>query len=169
MSKESLISGAQEALPDGFTNEVVTAAGMFFPRGHTGGAFVGGLLGDSVGGLLGDAGSAVGTVGGALGGMHAADARSGLPERMIVAVTGAAVYGFDSRRSPNGRQPTTLLFRIPRANLGFRVRPRVNVRVLELTDQVSGSSIQLEGSRLPGQHANTVINALTRGAKNPGQ
>ena len=37
---------------------------------------------------------------------------------------------------------------------------RVNVRVLELIDGPSGDKIELEGPRLPGFHAGSVIDAL---------
>jgi hypothetical protein len=37
----------------------------------------------------------------------------------------------------------------------------VNVRVLELIDEASGSAIELEGNRLPVTHSKDVIEALT--------
>jgi hypothetical protein len=40
------------------------------------------------------------------------------------------------------------------------VHPRVNVRVLELIDEATGSRIELEGNRLPVTHSKTVIDLL---------
>jgi hypothetical protein len=37
----------------------------------------------------------------------------------------------------------------------------VNVRVLELVDNASGSKIELEGNRLPVTHSRDVIDELT--------
>ena len=41
-----------------------------------------------------------------------------------------------------------------------RFHPRMNVRVLELIDDASGSRIELEGSRLPVTHSGDVIHPL---------
>jgi hypothetical protein len=43
----------------------------------------------------------------------------------------------------------------------MKVHQRVNVRVLELVDSSSGSSIQLEGNRIPLTHTKDVIDALS--------
>jgi hypothetical protein len=136
----------------------VVAVGEFNPRGHSGGMFAGGLAGDAAGGLLGEAGSAAGLGVGSLAGMHSADARSGLPETMLVGVSATMVYGFaaPTRRS----EPTALVFQVPRADLTARVHQRVNVRVLELIDTDSGSRIELEGNRVPLTHSKDVIDAL---------
>jgi len=40
------------------------------------------------------------------------------------------------------------------------VHQRVNVRVLELIHGPSGDAVELEGPRLPGFHAGSVIDAL---------
>ncbi|HEU0023713.1 MAG TPA: hypothetical protein VFQ12_03740 [Thermoleophilaceae bacterium] len=155
-AEEHIVELVQRALGrEGIDDELI-AAGQFFPRGHTGGAFVGGLLGSEVGGGL--AGS-VATAGGALAGMHAADAASTLPERMLVGVSATTVYGFDTHRE-HEREPTTLIFRLERDGLDVRVHQRVNVRVLELIDEASGSAVELEGSRVPTLHAGEVIKAL---------
>jgi hypothetical protein len=42
-----------------------------------------------------------------------------------------------------------------------KVHQRVNVRVLELIDEDSGSRIELEGNRLPVTHSKDVIEALS--------
>ena len=71
----------------------------------------------------------------------------------------STVYGFDTHRERE-REPTELLFRLPRSRLEVRVHPRVNVRVLELIDGTSSSRVELEGERLPGFHVSDVIDAL---------
>jgi hypothetical protein len=148
----------QEALAARGIDDGVVAVGEFNPRGHSGGMFTGGLAGDAAGGLLGEAGSAAGLGVGSLAGMHSADARSGLPETMLVGVSATMVYGFaaPTRRS----EPTALVFQVPRAGLTARVHQRVNVRVLELIDTDSGSRIELEGNRVPLTHSKDVIDAL---------
>lgn len=148
----------QEALAARGIDDGVVAVGEFNPRGHSGGMFAGGLAGDAAGGLLGEAGSAAGLGVGSLAGMHSADARSGLPETMLVGVSATMVYGFaaPTRRS----EPTALVFQVPRAGLTARVHQRVNARVLELIDTDSGSRIELEGNRVPLTHSKDVIDAL---------
>jgi hypothetical protein len=90
--------------------------------------------------------------------MHAAGARSGLPDKMLVGVTATTVYGFAAPTRHS--QPTALVFQVPRAGLTVQVHQRVNVRVLELIDEASGSRIELEGNRLPVTHSQDVIAAL---------
>ena len=148
----------QEALAARGIDDEVVAVGEFNPRGHSGGMFAGGLAGDAAGGLLGEAGSAAGLGVGSLAGMHAADARSGLPETKLVGISAPMVNGFaaPTRRS----EPTALVFQVPRAGLTAKVHQRVNVRVLELIDTDSGSRIELEGNRVPLTHSKDVIEAL---------
>jgi hypothetical protein len=82
--------------------------------------------------------------------MHAADAASGLPAKMLVGVSATIVYGFAAPTRHS--EPTALAFQVPRAGLTVKVHQRVNVRVLELIDDESGSRIELEGNRLPVTH-----------------
>jgi hypothetical protein len=56
--------------------------------------------------------------------------------------------------------PRLWRFSSPRAGLETAVHQRVNVRVLELVDGVSGSRIELEGNRLPVTHSRDVLEAL---------
>lgn len=148
-----MVQEVQEALVRLGVDDEVKAAGIFFPRGHTGGAFVGGLLGDDLAG-------SVGMAGGVLAGQHAADARSGLPERMLFGVSETMVYGFDTSREDHARRPTEMIFRLQRASLEVKVHQRVNVRVVELIDRESGAKIELEGQRLPGFGVSDVLHAL---------
>lgn len=154
-----MVEAVQGALAKRGVDDQVVAAGQFNPRGHTGGMFVGGMAGGDAGSTLGGAADAIGTAAGSLAGMRAADAASGLPETMLVGVTDSTVYGFAGR---SRRQvPTDLAFEVPRAGLTARVHQRVNVRVLELIHDDSGSTIELEGNRLPVTHSKDVIAALT--------
>ena len=159
MSEESMVEAVEGALAARGIDEQVVAAGQFNPRGHTGGLFVGGIAGGDAGSRLGEVADAVGTAAGSLAGMRAADAASGRPDTMLVGVTDATVYGFAGRS--RHAVPSDLVFQVPRAGLTTRLHQRVNVRVLELIDEASGSTIELEGNRLPVTHSNDVIEALT--------
>jgi hypothetical protein len=158
MSEERMLELVQDALAARGIDDRVVAVGQFEPRGHTGGLFVGGLLGGDAGGVLGAVGEAVGTGAGALAGMRAADASSGLPAQMLVGVSETTVYGFAAPTRHS--EPTALAFQVPRAGVTAKVHQRVNVRVLELIDDASGSRIELEGNRLPVTHSKDVIEAL---------
>jgi hypothetical protein len=158
MSEERMVELVQKALRDRGIDDQVIAVGQFNPRGHTGGLFVGGLLGSDAGGALGAIGEGVGLGAGSIAGMHAADASSGLPANMLVGVSETTVYGFaaHTRRA----EPTDLAFQVPRSDVEAKVHQRVNVRVLELIDDESGSRIELEGNRLPVTHSKDVIEVL---------
>jgi hypothetical protein len=158
MSEEQMTELVQGALAESGITDEVLAAGQFNPRGQTGGMFAGGLADSEAGGLLGDAGEAVGLGAGSVAGMRAAGARSGLPARMLVGVTATMVYGFAAPTRHS--EPTALVFQVPRAGLSVKVHQRVNVRVLELIHDSSGSRIELEGSRLPVTHSKDVIGIL---------
>ena len=158
MSEETMVELLQGALEERGIEDRVEAAGQFNPRGHSGGMFVGGLLGGDAGSALGGVGESVGVGAGSLAGMKAADAASGLPDKMLVGVSATTVYGFaaPTRRS----EPTALAFQVPRDGVTAKVHQGVNVRVLELIDDASGSRIELEGNRLPVTHSKDVIEAL---------
>jgi hypothetical protein len=158
-TRRSSRRGSAEGWCNRLRKRSVVAAGQFNPRGHTGGLFVGGLVGGDAGGLLGGVGQAVGTGAGSLAGMRAADAASGLPAELLVGVSATTVYGFAAPTRHD--EPTALAFQVPRAGLTAKVHQRVNVRVLELIDDASGSRIELEGNRLPVTHSKDVIEALS--------
>jgi len=149
----------QRALEARGIDDEVIAAGEFNPRGHSGAMFAGGLAGGEVGEKLGGLGEGVGVATGSLAGMHASDAASGLPEKMLIGVSPTTVYGFAERT--RREEPTVLVFRISRADLTVSVHKRVNVRVLELIHGSSDSRIELEGNRLPVTHSRDVIEALS--------
>jgi hypothetical protein len=158
MSEKKMVGLIRHALRAQGIQDDVVAAGQFNPRGHTGGMFVGGLAGGDVGSVLGGAGEAVGVGAGSLAGMRAADAASGLPAKMLVGVSATTVYGFAA--ATRHSEPTALVFKVPRAGLTVEVHQRLNVRILELIDNASGSRIELEGNRLPVTRSKDVIDAL---------
>jgi hypothetical protein len=158
MSEDRMVELIQDALAQRGIEDQIVAAGQFNPRGHTGGLFVGGLVGGDAGGLIGGVAESVGTAGGALGGMKANDAASGLPENMLVGVSATTVYGLAA--TTRHSEPTAVVFQAPRESITARVHQRVNVRVLELIDDETGSRIELEGNRLPVTHSKDVIEAL---------
>jgi hypothetical protein len=159
MSEEAMERAVQQALAREGIDEQVLAAGQFNPRGHTGSMFAGGLAGGEIGGAAGSVGEAVGEVAGVAGGMRANEASSGMPQWMLVGVTAEAVYGFDGRS--RSKTPGAMVFKAKRAGLEVKVHQRVNVRVLELIHQESGSRIELEGNRVPLAHSKDVIEALS--------
>ncbi len=153
-----MVELVQDALRERGIDDQIIAVGQFNPRGHTGGLFVGGLLGSDAGGALGAVGEGVGLGAGSLAGMKAADAASGLPANMLVGVSETTVYGFAAKTRHD--EPTDLAFQVPRSRVTAKVHQRVNVRVLELIDDESGSRIELEGNRLPVTHSKDVIEVL---------
>jgi hypothetical protein len=158
VAEKQMVEIVEGALRDLGVPEEVTAAGQFMPRGHTGSMFAGGLVGDSLTGSLGGLADSVGTVGGSLAGAHVHDASTGLPGTMLVGVTPTHVCAFDSRSRHKAAGP--IVFRVPRQRLRVEVHQRVNVRILELVDQDTGSRIELEGNRIPLTHSKDVIEAL---------
>jgi hypothetical protein len=158
MSEERMAELVQGALAESGIEDQVLAVGQFNPRGQTGGMFAGGLTGSAAGGLFGEAGDLAGVGVGSVAGRHAASAASGLPPSMLVGVTATMVYGFAAPTRHS--EPTALVFQVPRAGLSVKVHQRVNVRVLELIHDDSGSRIELEGNRLPVTHSKDVIDVL---------
>jgi hypothetical protein len=158
MSEESMVDLVQGALRAGGVDDEVIAVGQFYPRGHTGGLFAGGFLGGDAGDALGGIAGAVGVGVGSIAGKHAADRASGLPGVMLVGVSASTVYGFAAK---SRRKVNELVFRVDRTGLTAKVHQRVNVRVLELIDDDTGSRIELEGNRIPVTHAQDVIKVLT--------
>lgn len=158
MSEERMTELVQGALTESGIDDQVLAAGQFSPRGATGGIFAGGLVGSDAGGLFGEAGEAVGLGVGMIAGRHAAGEIQALPDMMLVGVSDTTVYGFAgrSRRTEPGR----MVFQVPRTGLTVKVHQRVNVRVLELIHDDTGSRIELEGNRLPVTHSKDVIDVL---------
>ena len=159
MSEERMIEIMGEALSSQGIDDAVLAVGEFYPRGHTGAGFAGGLIGSDAGGALGSLGESAGAAGGYAAGTHAHDAATGLPDKLLVGVSETTLYGFAEHTRHSA--PGGLVFRMPRERLEAKVRQRVNVRVLELIDSESGSRVELEGNRLPVTHSKDVIDMLS--------
>jgi hypothetical protein len=161
MSEEAMVEAVQAAINDRGIDDEIVAAGQFNPRGHSGGLFAGGFIGGDLGDAIGGPAGAIGVGAGSIAGMHAADADSGLPGFMLIGVSETTVYGFAGRS--RRKEPTDLVFQVPREGLTTKVHQRVNVRVLELIDDASGSRIELEGNRMPVTHTKDVIHLLENG------
>jgi len=157
MSEAKIVEVVNEALASAGIEDTVMVAGEFNPRGHSGAGFAGGLVGGGVGDSIGSLVGGVGTAGGYMAGTRAQDDVSGLPGRMVVGVSETTIYGFAGNRA----HPKALVFRVPRDGVEAKVHQRVNVRVLELVDTADGSTIELEGMRLPITHSKDVIEELT--------
>jgi hypothetical protein len=154
MAEQDMIEGVQGALDDLGIDDHIVEVGQFEPRGMTGSLFAGGMIGDAIGGSVG---GAIGM----LGGIAESKRSSGLPLHMLVGASASTVYGFAMPKRGRRGEPHQLLFRVPRAQLKAVVHGRVNVRVLELVDEASGSRIELEGNRLPITHSHDLIEYVT--------
>lgn len=159
MSQQRMVESVTEALRRLAVDGPALAVGQFFPRGHTGSMFAGAFLGDGLGGGGGGLADSIATIGGSVAGYKIHDASSGLPERMLIAVTSTAVYGFAA--TSRASEAEALVFALHRDDLTVRVHPRVNVRILELIQTSTGAKLQVEGNRIPLTHSKDVIDALT--------
>ena len=63
-------------------------------------------------------------------------------------------------RRPAFRRSCSSASRQTTSTASLAVHKRVNVRVLELINEQSGSKIELEGNRVPVTHSKDVIEAL---------
>jgi len=159
MAEKDMIAAVQAAVADHGIDDTIVEVGQFEPRGMVGSMFAGGLIGNEVGDAVGGVGGAIGGAVGSLGGIAASSKAQGLPTNMLVGASASTVYGF---KMSGGRrkEPHDLLFHMPRADLDVKVHGRVNVRILELIDEKTGSRIELEGSRLPITHAHDLMRYL---------
>lgn len=158
MSEEEMVDHVQAAITRLGIDDTILAAGEFSPRGHSGSMFIGGMGGSLVGEFTGSVGEAVGVGVGSLAGARENDRAAGLPSYLIVGASESSVYGFAGRRSSTLTEP---VFSVRRSDIEVVVHQRVNVRVLELVDHASGSSIELEGNRVPLTHSKAVIDLLS--------
>jgi hypothetical protein len=160
MAEKDMIKAVQAAVDHHGIDDTIREVGQFMPRGMTGSMFAGGMIGGEVGGAFGQVGDAIGTAAGALGGLAANAESRGMPTQMLVGASDSMVYGFKMSEGGRRKEPHELVFRVPRAGLDVRVHGRVNVRVLELIDEDTGSKIELEGGRLPVTHSHDLIKFL---------
>jgi hypothetical protein len=164
MAEKDMIKAVQAALDHDGIGDTIREVGQFMPRGVTGSMFAGGMIGSEVGGAFGQLGDAIGGAAGALGGMGAGAAARGMPMQMLVGASDSMVYGFKMAEGGRRKEPHELIFRVPRDGLDVVVHGRVNVRVLELIDEKTGSKIELEGNRIPITHSHDLIKFVA-GAK----
>ena len=160
MSEDSMVALMQAALEHHGIADTIEVAGQFEPRGRSGAMMAGGFLGAGVAGdVVGEAASGLGLGAGMAAGSAAGSKASGLPRLMLVGASETTVYGMHTRS--RRKEPDRIVFSVPRANLHATVHQRLNVRILELVDDSSGASIQLEGSRVPVTHSKDVMDYLT--------
>ena len=146
-----MVELAQAALDHHGVQDTIVAVGQFTPRGASGSRMAGGLIGDDLAG-------GVGLGAGMIAGAKANAAASGLPPMVMLAVSESMVYGMHSRS--RRQEPDEIIFTVPRDGLEAKIHQRVNVRVLELANERTGQSIQLEGNRLPITHSKDVMELL---------
>jgi len=160
MAEQQMIDAVQTGLQRNGIDDRIEQVGQFEPRGNVGSMFAGGMIGGTVGDAFGGAGDLIGTAAGSLGGRAVNDAAQGLPREMLVGASAKAVYGFQMGAGGRHAEPRALLFAVPIAELEIKVHGRVNVRVLELINEATGSKIELEGNRLPITHSHDLIRYL---------
>jgi len=80
--------------------------------------------------------------------------------RLLAGLSEILVDGVPRRIERRAGTPERPIFRLERARLETKVHQRVNVRILELIHKDTGSSVQLEGNRIPLLHTKDVIKAL---------
>lgn len=153
MSDEKLIEEAQAFLGDG---EQVIAAGMFQPRGTSGGrggAMGAGLATDNLVGELVGAAASVETG-------RAASHVDDVPRWTMLAVTPATLHAIACGQHGVGWQPQETFASFDRSTTRVTVHGRVNVCTLTVEDPASGRSYEWEGNRIGPAHAKAVIEAL---------
>ncbi len=153
-----MVALMQAALDDHGIDDTILVAGQFEPRGQSGSMVAGGMLGGSAGDLGGEVLSGFALGAGMIAGSHANAEATGLPRVMLVGASETTVYGM--RTKSRRKEPDSVVFAVPRAGLTAKVHQRVNVRILELKDAASGTSIELEGSRIPVTHSKDVMKFL---------
>jgi hypothetical protein len=153
MSDEKLIEQAHAFLGEG---EQVLAAGMFEPRGSTGG-----LIGATSAGFATD--NIVGEIAGAAAGLEAGRAMShvdDVPRWTMLAVTPSTLHAIACGQHGIGCQPESTFASFDRSRIKATVHRRVNVRTLTIEDPDSARTYQWEGNRIGPAHAKDVFRAL---------
>ena len=164
MSEEKMLEAVQAALDDRGIDDRLEAVGQFNPRGHTGGGFAGGLIGGDVGGVAGSLGDAVGTAAGYAAGTHGPRAR---PPGCRIGCSWESrddqpSYGF-CREGRRSKEPTDLVFQVPRDRIEVKVHQRVNVRVARARSTTRpGRASSSRGNRIPLTHSKDVHRAPAR-------
>jgi hypothetical protein len=160
MAEQQMIDAVQAALDHHGIDDKIMQVGQFEPRGTVGSRFAGGMAGGTVGDAFGGAGNIIGEVAGELGGTAANTAASGLPREMLIGASETTVYGFKMAAGGRRHEPHDLVFAVPRSELEIKVHGRVNVRILELINDATGSTLELKGNRLPITHSHDLMHYL---------
>lgn len=153
MSDEQLIQEAQTFLGEG---EQVIAAGIFQPRGSSGGTA--GAAGASFA-----TDNLVGEIVGAAAAVESGRAMSHVdrvPRWTLLAVTPTTLHAIASDQHGVGWQPKETFATFDRSKAHVTVHGRVNVRALTVEDPDSGRAYHWEGNRIGPAHAKAVIEAL---------
>jgi len=153
MSDENMIERAEAFIGD---DQKVTAAGVFQPRGTTGG-----MMGATGAGFATD--NLAGELAGAAAGIEAGRAMAhvdDVPRWTMLAVTPTTLYALACGQHGVGWQPQSVFARFDRSAIRATVHGRVNVRTLTIEDPASGRTYQWEGNRIGPAHAKAVIEAL---------
>ena len=153
MSDEKLVEEARAFLGG---DEDVLAAGIFKPRGTTGG-----MAGATGAGFATD--SLVGEVAGVAAGLEAGRAMAhvdGVPRWTMLAVTPTMLHAIACGQHGVGWQPESVFATFDRSAIRATVHGRVNVRTLTIEDPASGRTYEWEGNRIGPAHAKAVIEAL---------
>jgi hypothetical protein len=136
-------------------DEPITAAGVFQPRGTSGG-----MVGVTGAGLATD--NIVGEVAGVTAGLAAGHAMShvhDVPRWTMLAVTESTLYAIACDQHGVGWQPEESFATLDRSSIQVHVHGGVNVHVLEVVDP-EGRTYEWEGFRFGPSHAKDVIHAL---------
>jgi hypothetical protein len=153
VSDEKLVEEAAEYLGGG---EQVVAAGIFEPRGTSGG-----MIGATGAGFATD--NIVGELAGVAAGVESGRAMShvdGVPRWTMLAVTPTTLYAIRCGQHGVGWQPQETFATFDRSTAHITVHGRVNVRTLTVEDPATGKTYQWEGNRMGPAHAKAVIEAL---------
>ena len=153
MSDQKLIDEATRFLGD---DEQVLAAGMFEPRGTTGGR-----MGVTGAGFMTD--NLAGEVAGAVAGLGSGQAMSrvdGVPRWTLLALTPTTLHALACAQHGTRWVPEEVFATFDRARIRATVHAGVNVRVLMIEDPDTGRRYGWEGYRFGPAHAKDVIEAL---------
>ena len=153
MSDEKLVEEAAAYLGG---DEQVLAAGIFQPRGTTGG-----MMGATGAGFATD--NIVGEIAGVAAGIESGRAMShvdGVPRWTMLAVTPTTLYAIKCGQHGVGWQPKETFATIDRSKARVTVHGRVNVRTLTVEDPQVEHGADVRVARIGPAHAKPVIEAL---------
>ncbi len=153
MSDEKMIEEAKAFIG---SDEDVVAAGIFQPRGTTGG-----MAGATGAGLA--TAALVGEVAGLPAGLGAGRTMAhvdGVPRWTMLAVTPTTLHALACGQHGVGWQPASVFATFDRSAIRATVHGRVNARTLTIEDTASGRTYEWEGNRIGPAHAKAVIEAL---------